>query len=262
MRVIQLQSLAPAVAALLLLAGCNGSIDGSDGSSGGSTANASAVGIWSGNDSISGLAVTAIINSLGQAAFLRADGAQFVGGAQLSGSNIAVAIDGFSNFGTTFADGATTGVGTLSGTVVSGSSLTASLSFTTSDGTSISGDWTLSFDALSNVGSSLSTISGNYTDGSSGATVSIDGLGNLNSQDASTNCVLNGTVSTSDTGFDIYQISYSYKNCTGNDAALNDIQFSGMAVLNTNLSPRQLVIAATGRGSNGDYGIISYLNAT
>jgi hypothetical protein len=168
---------------LAMLTGCNvGSDTGT--SDGTKTSNASAVGVWSGTDSVSGLAVTALIDSKGQAAFLRADGTQFVGTVQISGSNLAVAVDGYSNYGETFTDGATTGVGTLSGTVVTGTSLNATLSFTTSSGTGISGTWSLSFDALNTGGSSLAAVSANYASGTSEAVVSINGLGDVTSQDA------------------------------------------------------------------------------
>src|ERR1700722_8690824 len=92
---------------LILLAGCTGS-DSDTGTS--TTTNQSAVGFWSGTDSVTGLAVTAIVNSSGEAALLRSDGAQFAGAAQVSGSSLAVAADGYSNFTSTFSDGTTTGV--------------------------------------------------------------------------------------------------------------------------------------------------------
>jgi hypothetical protein len=232
-----------------------------DGTSDTSTSNASPMGVWSGTDSVSGLAVTALINSDGQATFIRADGAQFVGNAEMSGSNLSVAVDGYSNFGQTFSDGATAGVGTVTGTVVTASSLSATLSFTTSDETAITGNWSLSYDALSTLGSSLAAVSANYTT-STGATVSIDGLGDVDSQDPTTGCILSGTISTTDKSVDIYQITLMYKSCAGNDAVLNGVEFSGMAVLNSNISPAQLVLAVTASPTSGSMGIVSYLNAT
>jgi hypothetical protein len=244
---------------LILLTGCTG-VGGDTRTS--NTTNQSAVGIWSGTDSVTGLAVTAFVNSSGEAAFLRSDGTQFAGSVQVTGSSLAVAVDGYSNFTTTFPDGTTTGVGTISGTVTTSTTMTVSLSVTTSGGTAITGNWTLSYSSLSTLTSSLEAVSANYTDGTTGATVSIDGLGDVNSQDAATGCVMNGTVSTSDTAYDIYQINFTYKNCTGNYAVLNDVEMTGLAVLDTAVSPQQLVIAVTGQGSSGSYGITSYLNAT
>jgi hypothetical protein len=249
----------PGTSLLIMLAGCTG-VGGDSGTS--TMTNQSAVGIWSGTDSVTGLAVTAIVNSAGEAVFLRSDGTQFAGTAQVNGSSLAVAIDGYSNFATTFPDGTTTGVGTINGTVTSSTTMTATLSFTTSGSTAITGTWTMSYSPLSTIASSLMAVSANYTDGTTGATVSIDGLGDVNSQDATTGCVMNGTVSTSDTAYDIYQINFSYKNCTGNYAVLNDVAMTGLAVLDTGISPQQLGIAVTGQSSSGSYGITSYLNAT
>jgi hypothetical protein len=254
-----LSSALPGTSLLILLTGCTG-VGGDTGSS--TTTNQSAVGIWSGSDSVTGLAVTAIVNSSGDAEFLRSDGAQFAGTAQVSGSSLAVAVDGYSNFTTTFSDGTTTGVGTISGTVTTSTTMTVNLSFTTSGDTTITGTWTLSYDSLSTLASSLAAVNANYTDGTTGATVSIDGLGDVNSQDATTGCVMNGTISTSDTAYDIYQVNFTYKSCTGNYAVLNDVEMSGLAVLDTGVSPQQLVIAVTGQSSSGSYGITSYLNAT
>ena len=249
----------PGTLLVFLLGGCTGTSDDAGTST---MTNQSAVGIWSGTDSATGLAVTAFVNSSGESEFLRSDGVQFAGTAQVSGSSLAVAVDGYSNFTTTFSDGSTTGVGTISGTVTTATTMTVNLSFTTSGQTTITGNWTLSYNSLSTLASSLATVSSNYTDGTTGATVSIDGVGDVNSQDASTGCVLNGTISTSDTAYDIYQISYTYKNCTGSYAVLNNVDMTGLAVLDTGVSPQQLVIAVTGQSSGGSYGIVSNLNAT
>ena len=74
--------------ATVLIAGCNASsLDGSDTST--TPTNASATGVWSGTDSVSGLTITALINSTGQADFIRSDGVQFVGSVQVSGAAIA-----------------------------------------------------------------------------------------------------------------------------------------------------------------------------
>jgi hypothetical protein len=226
------------------------------------TGNQTAVGVWSGSDSFTGLTVTAIVSSTGQAAFLRSDGVQFVGTVAMTGTDISVSVTGYANFGTTFSDGTSTGSGTVSGTISSGSSMTVTLNFTTSGNFSMTGNWTLSFDALTNNGSSIGAVSANYSDSATGIALSIDGLGDVNSQDPTTGCVLNGTISTADTTFDIYQIDFTLKSCTGAYAVLNDVELSGLAVLNTDVSPTQLVVAVTGNSSRGQFGITSYYNAT
>lgn len=247
-----------AALALLALAACNATTD-----SGSSTVtNASATGVWSGSDSQSGLGVTAIINAAGQGAFIRSDGVLFVGTVQVSGNTLAVTVDGYSDFPTNFSDGSNYGIGTLNGSVTTASTLTGTLSFTTTDNTSITGDWSLDYEALSTAGSSTSMVSGNYTDTATGAVLSITSTGVMTSQNGSNGCVLNGSISTADATTDVYEVAYSYADCTGADAVLNGVQFTGLASLNTGLSPVQLSMAATGASSSSKYGIVSTLNGS
>lgn len=262
MRRLRIELCGIAVSALLI-AGCNGSsLDGTDTST--TPTNASATGVWSGTDSASGLAITALINAAGQADFIRSDGLQFVGSVQVSGNAIAGTVGVYADFGSAFADGSTHGLGTLSGSVTSGDALNANVAFTTDGGTAVSGTWSLSFDALSSGGSSLAAISGNYTDGTTGAVVSISGAGQMTSQDSTTGCVLNGTVSTTASSVDIYQVAYNYESCSGAYAGLNDVPFTGLAVLNVNVSPVQVIMGVSGQATQQsatvDYGIVSYLN--
>jgi hypothetical protein len=248
-----------AALALWALSGCNGTSDDSGSSS---TTNASATGLWTGTDSVSGLSVTAFINSNGQATFIRGDGIQFVGTAQVSGNTLAVTVDGYANFGTAFNDGSTYGIGTLNGSVTSGATLSATLSFTTTDNTAVTGSWSLNYETLSTAGSSTSAVSANYTDSVTGAVVSITSSGSMTSQSASNGCVLNGSITTSDSSYDVYQVAYSYEDCTGTDAVLNGVVFTGLASLNTNDSPAQLDIAVSGSSTSAHYGIVSVLTGS
>jgi len=254
---------AGAVTAALFLSSCNST--GLGGGSG-STTDAGATGVWSGTDSVSGATIIALINSAGQATFISSGGlqvnqGQFVGSAEVSGSTLAVTVDGYSNFPNSFSDGSTYGLGTVNGAVMTGSSITATLTFTTNGGTAISGSWSLSFLAQSNNASSPAAISGNYTDTSTGAVLSINTNGVMTSQGPN-NCVLNGSVSTGDTSHNLYEVTYTYGNCTGTYAALNGVQFTGLATLNTGASPAQLLIAVTGASSTNKYSIVSTLNAS
>jgi hypothetical protein len=244
--------------ALSILAGCNSTSDDSNST----TTNATATGIWTGSDSVSGLNITAFINSAGQATFIRSDGIEFVGTVQVSGNTLAVTVDGYSNFGTTFSDGSTYGIGTLNGSVMTGETLTATLSFTTNDNTSISGTWSLTYDTLSNTASSTAAVSANYTDSVSGAVVSITSTGAMTSQSGSTGCVLNGSISTGDSTHDIYEVAFTYEDCTGTDAVLNGVQFTGLAILDTEDSPAQLSVAVSGSSSTAKYGIVSTLTGS
>ncbi len=255
---INLIGIIGAVAAALLTPGCNSSSDNNSST----TTDQSATGVWSGSDSVSGLTITAFINSAGQASFMRSDGVQFDGTAQVSGNTLAVTVDGYTNFPGTFSDGSTYGLGTVNGSVTTGGSITATLSFTTNDGTSVGGAWSLTYQSVSNNTSSTAAVSANYTDSVTGAVLSITSNGDMTEQNASNSCVLNGSISTSDSSYDVYQVAYSFGNCTGTYAVLNGVQFTGLASLNTSVSPAQLVIAVTGANSTSKYAIISILNGS
>lgn len=247
------------LAAAALLVGCNAT-DTNTGSNSGTTT-ASAAGVWSGSDSVSGLGLAVLINSAGQAMFLRSDGVLFSGVAQVSGNALALSVDGYSAFPVAFSDGSTYGIGTVNGTVTTGSSISAMMSFTTNGGTATTGNWSLSYSPLSNDSSSTSTISGNYTDTTTGAVLSINSNGSMNSQNANNGCVLNGSVSTTDGSLNIYQVSYSFGNCTGTYAVLNGVEFTGLATLNPS-SPAQITMAVTGASTTNQYAIVSTLTAS
>jgi hypothetical protein len=253
-----------AAAALALLWGCNGT--SGSGSSGGSS-DESATGVWSGTDSVSGLAVTAFINSSGASAFVRSDGVLFTGTAQVSGSTLAATVDGYAAFPATFTDTSTYGIGTLNGAVTTASTLTGTLSFTTNGGTAISGSWSLGYESISTNTSSTATVAGNYTDTVTGQVLSINSSGTMTEQNAGgtnfSGCVLNGTISTSDSTTNVYEVSYTLSSCTGNAQVLSGVQFTGLASLNTAQSPAQLTIVVGGTATSGiGYGIVSTLNGS
>jgi len=246
---------APCAALLAtLLVSCNSSMD--NGTGGTTPTDASPVGVWVGSDSVSGLNVTAYINSAGQATFIRSDGVQFDGTVQVSGSTLAASVSGFSDFSSTFTDGSSYGLGTLNGTVTTGTSLAATLTFTTNGGTAISGTWSLTYEPQSTDTSSTGAVSGNYTDNVTGTVLSINNDGVMTSQNANDGCVLNGTLATSDAAHDVYEVAFTYGNCTGTYAAVNGVQFTGLATLNPS-SPQQITWAVSGASTTNKYGIIT-----
>lgn len=250
-----------AIGGTLILSGCKNTLD--DGTGTGTNTAASATGVWTGTDSVTSKTVIALINAAGQATFIRGDGVQFTGAVQVSAGNLVAAVAGYTDFSSTFSDGSTYGIGTLNGTVTTGDSLNATLTFNSNGGTAETGTWSLNFQSLSNNASSRSTISGNYTDVVTGAVLSITSAGAMTSQNAQNNCVLNGSVTTNDTSHDLYEVSYSFASCTGTSTALNGVQFTGLATRNTNSAPAQLTMAVIGISSTGNhYGIVSTLNAS
>jgi len=248
-----LRSSGAALAALILMS-CNSTLD--NGGSG-TVTEASPLGVWVGSDSASGQGVTAYINSAGQATFIRADGAQFDGSVQISGNNLAATVSGYTDFSSSFGDGSNAGIGTLNGTVTTGSTLSAALTFTTDGGTMVSGTWSLKFEAQSNDASSTGAVSGNYTDNVTGTVLSINNSGVMTSQNAHNGCVLNGSISTSDATHDIYEVAFSYGNCTGTYAVLNGVQFTGLATLNPSAAPQQLSWAVAGASASAKYAVVT-----
>jgi hypothetical protein len=245
--------------AALALAACDGTDYGNTSSTTPTTA--SALGIWGGTDSATALNVAGFIDAAGLAIFMRSDGVQFVGPAQVSGTTFAATVVGYTSFPSTFSDGSTYGLGTLTGTVATNSTLTLTLSFTTNGGTPVPGSWSLTFNTLTNSGSSLSAISANYTDTASGSTLSIAGNGVMTEQGANS-CMLNGSVTISNSAYDIYQVSLTYEDCTGSYAALNGVQFTGLAVLNPNTSPETLTIVVAGANSTSKYSVVLNLQVS
>ncbi len=246
---------------VISVAGCNNS----DSTTGTTTPNASVVGLWTGTDADSGLVLNAIINSAGEMIVIRSDGLQFVGNLQVAGDTIAATLDGYTNYGSSFTDNSIYGIGTLDGTVVPGTSISASVTFTTNGGTSIPGSWSFTPGALTSVGSSAAAVTGNFTDNATGATVSITASGAMTSQNPATGCVLNGTISTTDTAIDEYQVSYTLEDCTEtsptNYTILNGVTFTGMGYLDFSTTPATLTYAVAGSSANGNFGIISNLTA-
>jgi hypothetical protein len=225
---------------MLVVAGCGGSEPGTL-----VPANTSPGGIWQGTDSGTGLQVSGLIDEKGDFHFIRSDLAQFVGTASSTNDSVTASFEGYAQFGQSFDDGSTHGTGTLSGVLAPRSTLKVSYTFTTDLGTASSGTLDLSYNSLYDVDSSLAAIAGNYTDPSTGDTVSVTATGAVSSQDPTTSCVLNGQVTLIDTHYNAYQVTYSYASCTGASAVLNGVQFNGLATLNNGQSPIQLVVAVT-----------------
>lgn len=146
-------------ASVLLLAACGGG--GTDPIQG-----VSPGGIWRGTDSASGLAVTGLVNEGGKADFIRADGTQFTGQVSTVDSTLSASGEAFA--ATTFADGATHGQWSITGTIQERQSISAALVMTTDNGISVQGTLDLTFDPLYNRPSSFETVGGGYVSAGGG----------------------------------------------------------------------------------------------
>jgi len=132
------------------------------------------------------------------------------------------------------------GSGILSGTIVprqsnSGSATIKPPACTVTEGIS------LTFNALYYVPSSLATISGMYKDSATGTVFTVSADGTVFAQDATTGCVINGTVSIINPSYNVYGIEVSYASCTGSLIPLNGLTLAGLAALDNTKSPEQVL---------------------
>jgi hypothetical protein len=196
-----------------------------------------------------------LIDEAGDFHFIRSDQTQYVGTAVVSGTSLSANYNGFTEVGSVFSDGSTHGTGTVSGTVDARTSLTATTQFKTDGGTASNGSLSLTFDALYNRPSALSTIAGNFQ-ASGSSVVNITSSGALFSQDSNTQCVVNGTITIINATYNVYNVQLTYASCTGQAASLNGLQFTGMATLDNTQSPEQLILGVTATSGSTTAGVV------
>lgn len=242
-----------------LLASCGGGTIG--GGSGGGT-NAIPGGIWRGNDSVSGLQVTGLVDESGNFHFLRGDGVQYVGTTAVNGTSLTANFDGIVPVGFTFADGSHHGTGSLTATIQARQMIAASTKFQTDSGASSTGTLNLTFDAVYNRTSSLTTLSGNFTNGSNKVVLTVGSDGTLFSQDATSGCVLNGSASLINTTYNLYKVQFDYASCVGQTSVLNGVPLTGVATLDNTVVPERIVAGVTGVSGNVTYSVVLQFNRT
>lgn len=225
----------------------------------------SPAGIWGFGSSNANVPL-AIINSAGQAIFSTFNGEIFSGTTQVSGTDLTIAVEGYPGWGSTFSDGSVHGAGELVGTVTTGGTLSALLTFTTDGGAPITANWTLPYYTFYETSSlaDIQSSAGFAVNGGPATAIAIDANGVMSSQAASNGCVLSGLVSTGDPAHNVYEVSYSYADCSGASQGLNGVQFTGLAFNSTNdvpgnLAPLQLIMVVTGAAATAQYAIYSNL---
>lgn len=214
--------------AAVTLTACGGG-NSSSGDSGGTQAAPTSGGIWIGTDSATGMQITALIDETGDVVAIRSDAAQFIGTLSMSGGALSGNLDGITQFGSAFPDGSIHGTGSLSGTVVPHSSITATIHFTTDRGEATVSNVSLSFQSLYLQTPSLPALAGNYTD-AQGDTISINSDGTVTAQAPLIGCVVNGDVLKIRADINLWQEQIDYANCTGSDAPLNGLELVGFAM--------------------------------
>ena len=248
-----------------VLSACGG---GGGGSSGGGTpsppvTNASPGGIWQGTDPISRQPVLALAAEDGRFQFLVDDsppytqywGTLATSGSNLSGSNIQVAA-GQTYFGT---------AAITAGSITARQSMTATVSFTPAPGCSPavcgnaqSGSISLTFNPVYNQGGALSRIAGNWQDVETGQIINVNGAGVVFSQEAATNCVINGQVSTINTAFNAYSVTYTFSNCRFPYNLQNNTTATGLAFVDSSVTPNRAYFAGQYRVGNTAYTTYAY----
>jgi hypothetical protein len=139
-----------------------------------------------------------------------------------------------------YADGSTSATSTLSGTVTERSSFTITDTSTTSKGMALGSETnTWSYSNLYAQTPSLTTVAGNYADGSNTLTISSNGA--IFEQDPTTGCVINGQASIVNPSYNAYSFSYTFASCTGNAAVLNGQTATGFGYYDNSVNPNQVV---------------------
>ena len=258
--------------ACIVLAGCGGG--GSDGGSpiggGGPTSpppapppTLSPGGAWFGVQRFENdppLFLEGAVTEDGRFHFLREDGVQFVGEMSVQGSSASGSYRAALPFGESWADGSNTSSGSVSLTIAERESLSGTFTFQTGGGTSGSGTVELDFDPIYERPSSLAIVAGNYTRADAPGTdsVNVNSNGELFFQEIFSTCIANGQVSVIDSRFNLYDIEYTYANCTGQDAILNGVTVSGIGGLDNTVSPELFIAGLVGTVSGVDVAAIFF----
>jgi hypothetical protein len=249
-----------------LLVSCGGGGGGGSGGSGGGSTppvqNASPGGIWQGRDA-QGSNILGLVAEDGRFQFVISDGAPYTqywgtlttNGSTLSGSNIQVAA-GTTYFGS---------VAVTSGTIAARSSLNLTGNFTPAPGCAVSVCGTaststvaLTFNNVYNQGGALSRIVGNWRDLETGQVVNINASGVVFAQETATGCVINGQVSTINTTYNAYSVSYTFSSCRFPYNIQNGTTATGLAFVDTSVSPNNIYFAGQYRVGNTAYTVYGY----
>lgn len=141
-----------------------------------------------------------------------------------------------------FPDGTTSASGTISGTVATAQSLVVTSDGKTSGGTALpSSTVSFTWSKLNSTAPSLSAVAGNYKS-SFGSTITVNANGAISAIDPSTGCSLTGQVTIPSSNNNIYNVSYTYSNCSPSYASLNGVVATGLATYDNTVSPSQLLV--------------------
>jgi hypothetical protein len=175
-------------------------------------------------------------------------GVYYVGQFTTTGNTTTAKVDAITAQFSSYPDRATSGTGTLDGHLIQRTSIDGSVTINTDPATLIAGGQTfanslsVTFSTRYNRPSSLDTIAGNYGQSSLTLTIASDGV--LSAQDASTGCAINGTIVTIDPHFNLYAVTLSTMNCSGEFGVPDGAHLKGLATLDDSQDPESLYIGA------------------
>ena len=214
-------------------------------------------GAWVGTDS-GGNQILALVTESGRLNWISLDtGEQGFGTVSVQWITTTIEYTLVAPWGFTLADGSTSATCGGVGHIVKRVSWHAPINCTTSLGGSIESLTDFTYDALYDRDSSLALIAGDYDD--SGLVISVSANGEIFEQDPASGCVVNGQISIIDSQFNVYDVSITYSNCTGDEAVLNGAVFAGLGILDDTVVPETLIFGVTGVVGNETYSVVSAL---
>lgn len=188
--------------------------------------NADATGVWKGTiteDGVGTFSLTGIITGDKLRFISEPGGIVYAGFISVKSNGFFSTIVSIAHF-----DGSAFGTSTLIGTVTSKSTISGTFRSSTGAG----GSFSLSYDIVTDKGSSLAITDGNWTETSGGltSTISIVSTGALTGSDTS-GCVYLGTVSEIDPSVNIYNLSLGISSC-----GVYDSNYVGYIVMSDTVS--------------------------
>jgi hypothetical protein len=212
------------VASACLLVGCGGG-----GGDGGATTpppppeSTNAAGIWEGTATSSGVTVNfaGVVTEDGQARFVDENSTQYIV-SDISGTDGDITLDftAVAQFGFTFLDGSTVTTGSLTGTIVEGTSFEGEYSVATGE----SGTVSMTYNAIYERDSSFEKLAGMWDE--EFGVLTFDADGSFFEQD-SFGCVFDGQAEIIDAQYNAYALSMTVSLC-GEDF---DGEYAGLAIL-------------------------------
>jgi hypothetical protein len=163
--------------------------------------------------------------------------------------------------GATYPDGSVSAEGKLAGNIMVGDQMTVTSTMRTAAGTDIPIKEYLSYVTDHALPAQLATVVGTYQASSGtmpGMSLTIDAGGAAFGQDAATGCVLNGRTTAAVTGYNRYNVSVGFGNCTGVMAVLNGLQGTGVAYFRpaSTPAPARLSVILIERSSVRSYSTV------